>query len=147
MLASPLGIAALKTLSTQLGYETASTAAYLGVQEVARGGGFKGAIREIRTKFWKAWKSGTAFFSASQLLMFLVPLWWLQPLLDNIACLGFNTYLAMLSHDDDEEDVRTAVAEAYAVEEVAAKEVAEAEAKEAAAAEFAAVSLAPPQVG
>ena len=31
--------------------------------------------------------------------MFLIPLWWLQPLLDNLSCLAFNTYLALLSHE------------------------------------------------
>lgn len=98
-LSSPLGMAFLKTLATQVGYESLSTAAYLGAQEVARGGGMRGVARELRAKFWKTWRSGFAFFSAAQLLMFLVPVWWVQPLLDNLACLAFNTYLAMVSYD------------------------------------------------
>ena len=101
-LASPVGIAGLKTLATQLGYESASTATYLGLQEAARGGGGRGVLRELKQKFWKAWTSGVAFFSATHLLMFLVPLWWLQPILDNLSCLAFNTYLAMLSHAEEE---------------------------------------------
>ena len=103
-LASPLGIAALKTLASQLGYETLSTGAYLGLQEVARGGGVRGVLREWRHKFWRAWTSGLAFFSATHLAMFLVPIWWLQPLIDNLSCLAFNTYLALLSHEHVDAD-------------------------------------------
>ena len=129
-LASPLGIAVLKTAVSQAGYETASTAAYLGLQEAARGGGPRSILGEIRHKFWRAWKSGFAFFSAAHVLMFLVPVWWLQarhppsrprlhtrgendpfalhvrssqPLVDNLSCLAFNTYLALLSHEDIED--------------------------------------------
>jgi hypothetical protein len=101
-LSSPLGIAALKTAASQIGYESTSTAAYLGMQEAARGGGPRRILREIRQKFWRAWKSGLAFFSVTHLLIFMLPLWWLQPLLDNLSCLAFNTYLAMLSHADDD---------------------------------------------
>jgi hypothetical protein len=101
-LASPLGVAVLKTLVSQFGYETASTAAYLGLQEAARGGDARSVWRELRAKFWRAWASGVGFFSATHLLMFLLPVWWLQPLLDNLTCLAFNTYLALLSHDHDE---------------------------------------------
>lgn len=100
-LASPFGIAVLKTLASQVGYESASTAAYLGLQEAARGGGLRSVLREVRRKFWRAWTSGLAFFSITHIAMFMVPLWWMQPILDNLSCLGYNTYLAMLSYDDD----------------------------------------------
>lgn len=101
-LASRLGIAVLKTSVSQLVYESFSTAAYLGLQEAARGGGIRGVASELRRKFWRAWTSGIAFFSATHLLMFLVPIWWVQPILDNLSCLAFNTYLALLSYDGDE---------------------------------------------
>ena len=99
ILLSPLGFAALKTLVSQLGYESVSTAMYLSLQEVARGGGLQGAWRELRSKFWRAWMSGLMFFSSTHLLMFLAPVWWMQPILDNLSCLAFNTYLAVLSHE------------------------------------------------
>ena len=54
---------------------------------------------------------GVAFFSAANLLMFLLPVWWLQPVLDNLTCLVFNTYLSYVSHAtprDPEEEARLA---------------------------------------
>ncbi len=62
--------------------------------------GIRAVLREIRQKFWRAWTYGLAFFSVSHLMIFMLPIWWLQPLLDNLACLTFNTYLALLSHED-----------------------------------------------
>ena len=102
-LTSPLGIASLKTLASQAAYETTSTAAYLGLQEVMRGGGPKQIFKELKSKFWRAYRSGLAFFTAQNLLIFLLPVWWLQPIVDNLSCLGFNTYLALLSHEEEEE--------------------------------------------
>ena len=102
-LASPLGIASLKTLASQAAYETTSTAAYLGLQEGMRGGGPKQIFKELKSKFWRAYRSGLAFFTAQNLLIFLLPVWWLQPIVDNLSCLGFNTYLALLSHEEEEE--------------------------------------------
>jgi hypothetical protein len=67
--------------------------------EAARGGGVRGAWREVRAKFWRAWTTGLLLLSSSHLLMFLAPAFWMQPVLDNLGCLAFNTYLAVLSHD------------------------------------------------
>ncbi len=105
-LLSPLGAAALKTAATQLVYESASTAFYLGLQEGVRGGGVRGVWREIRSKFVRAWSRGVAFFSVAHVLMFLVPFWWLQPVVDNLSTLIFNIWLARLSYlgVDDRED-------------------------------------------
>lgn len=99
LLASPLGVAVLKTALSHGVYETFSTATYLGLQEAARGGGLRRVWREIRSKFWRAWTAGFLFFSSTHLLMFLTPVWWMQPILDNLSCLIFNTYLAVLSHE------------------------------------------------
>ena len=84
---------------SQFVYESTSTLAYLGLQEAARGGGWRRVVAEVRSKFWRAWTSGILFFSSSHLLMFLAPIWLMQPILDNLSCLAFNTYLAMLSHE------------------------------------------------
>jgi len=78
----------LKTLISQLVYESASTALYLALQEGARGGGVRSALDEVRGKFWRAWTSGLAFFSVTHSIMFLAPLWWMQPVIDNLSSLG-----------------------------------------------------------
>ena len=74
---------------------------YLGLQEASRGGGMRGVLSELRAKFWSAWTSGLLFFSGTHLLMFLAPVWWVQPIIDNLSCLVLNTYLSILSNQYD----------------------------------------------
>ena len=58
----------------------------------------RGKRRELKEKFLGTWADGVLFFSATNVLMFLLPVWWLQPVVDNLACLAFNTYLSLVSH-------------------------------------------------
>ena len=98
VLTHPLAFALGKTAVTQLVYEAASTAIYLSLQALLRGDGAAAARRELKEKFLGTWADGVLFFSATNVLMFLLPVWWLQPVVDNLACLAFNTYLSLVSH-------------------------------------------------
>ena len=93
----------LKTLISQLVYESASTVLYLALQEAVRGGGVRSALDEVRGKFWRAWASGLAFFSVTHGIMFLAPLWWMQPVIDNLSSLGESSG----SHSSTDVDCRT----------------------------------------
>jgi len=107
VLTHPLGVAVGKTAVTQLVYETFSTSSYLALQAVLRGEGWRGALAELRGKFRRVWLDGFAFFGVLHVILFVLPLWWLQPMMDNLATLVFNTYLAWYSHESpvyDEED-------------------------------------------
>lgn len=99
VLTHPLAFAFGKTAVTQLVYEAGSTAIYLTLQALLRGDGAAAARRELREKFLGTWADGVLFFSTTNLLMYLLPVWWLQPVVDNLACLAFNTYLSLVSHE------------------------------------------------
>ena len=90
----PLSLAVAKTLVSQLVFETASNALYLGLQALMRG---DSVAHELRRKFWEAWRGGLLFFTGSHLIMFMLPFWG-QVMVDNVACVAFNTYLAFISH-------------------------------------------------
>ncbi|KAJ1615824.1 hypothetical protein T492DRAFT_896756, partial [Pavlovales sp. CCMP2436] len=55
-------------------------------------------VAELQGKFFKCWCDGVIFWSAAHVVVFSMPFWWLQPIIDNTFTLFFNTYLAMLAH-------------------------------------------------
>jgi len=108
LLSHPLTIAVLKTTITQLVYETVSDAVYLAIQAGMRGRGKRDEgwreriEKELRSKFFMVWRDGLVFWSAAHMVVFLMPIWWLQPIADNAFTLIFNTYLAIVAHRDVE---------------------------------------------
>ena len=101
ILTHPIGMGAIKMLITQLVYEPTSTAAYLAMQALLKGQGWKGVRSELRTKFFSAFRDGMIYWSVALMVVFMMPFWWLQPITDNLATLFFNSYLSMLSNDGD----------------------------------------------
>lgn len=86
-----LSISVAKMVVTQLLYESASNALYLSLQALMRGMGWRGARQELRDKFFKCWRDGVVFWSAAHVVVFAMPFWWLQPIVDNTFTLFFNT--------------------------------------------------------
>jgi hypothetical protein len=74
-LTHPAAVAATKALLSQIVYETVSAASYLSLQGAMRGGGARAALAEVRSKLWRVWRDGFAFFSATYLLVFALPRW------------------------------------------------------------------------
>jgi hypothetical protein len=103
-LTHPLGVALAKMCLTQLLYETSSSTAYLALQAVAQGHGARGVARSLRTNLWRVWRDGLAFWSTAHLVVFALPAWWMQPVVDNLATLVFNTYLALVAHAETDAD-------------------------------------------
>lgn len=97
-LTHPASLAATKALLSQIVYESATAVAYLGLQAYMRGGGAAEAWAEVRAKFWRVWVDGLAFFSATYLVVFALPHYSMQVVVDNIASLVFNMYLSHVSH-------------------------------------------------
>ena len=97
-LTHPLGMATVKMIITQLVYEPVSSAAYLSIQALLKGKGWKGARKELKDKMWTAWTDGLIYWSFAHMFVFMMPFWWLQPIADNVATLFFNSYLSMLSN-------------------------------------------------
>lgn len=86
-----LTISVGKMVVTQLLYESTSNALYLSLQAVFRGMGWRGVKAELRAKFVKCWLDGVVFWSAAHVVVFAMPFWWLQPIVDNTFTLFFNT--------------------------------------------------------
>ncbi|KAG8461879.1 hypothetical protein KFE25_013898 [Diacronema lutheri] len=97
-LTNRLTVSVGKMIVTQVVYESASNALYLALQAAFRGMGWNGVLTELRHKFFKCWCDGVLFWSAAHVVVFAMPFWWLQPIVDNTFTLFFNTYLAMLAH-------------------------------------------------
>jgi len=97
-LTHPAAVAAMKALLSQLVYETLSAISYLSMQVAMRGGGLQGILSEVRGKLWHVWRDGLAFFSATYMIVFALPRWWMQLVVDNIACLLFHTYMSHVSY-------------------------------------------------
>jgi hypothetical protein len=103
-LSHPLSVALSKTAITQLVYESVSNLAYLAMQAAFRGGGRSEIVAQIRGKFFSVWVDGLLFWSAAHMVVFLMPIWWLQPIADNLFTLVFNTYLSTRAYESVEED-------------------------------------------
>ena len=82
----------------ELLYETTSDSAYLAMQAALRGGGMRGVAAELRAKLWQLRRDGLLFWSAAHIVVFSMPLWWLQPIADNFLTLLFNVYQSLLAH-------------------------------------------------
>ena len=85
-----------------------------------KGGGLRACGREIKAKLMTAWRDGLVYWSCAHLVVFSIPVWWLQPLADNVATLFFNAYLSVLANkeiDEDEVEVEGAGAGAGKEEE------------------------------
>lgn len=95
-LGHPAVLAVAKTVATQLVYETASAAAYLALQAALQGRSAAGALRR---NLRAVWLNGAAFWSVAHVLVFSLPAWWMQPIMDNLFTLCFNTYLATVAHE------------------------------------------------
>uniref|UniRef100_A0A7S0PXS7 Uncharacterized protein n=1 Tax=Coccolithus braarudii TaxID=221442 RepID=A0A7S0PXS7_9EUKA len=98
VLTHPISVAVGKAIITQALYETTSNAAYLSMQAGLRGRGWRGVMAELRGKFWTVWRDGLIFWSGCFVVVFAMPIWWLQPIMDNLFTLFFNTYLAMMAY-------------------------------------------------
>jgi len=98
VLTNTLTITAVKTIITQLVYETSSNAAYLSIQAWLRGGGWRAIGAELSSKFLGVWWDGVIFWSFAHIVVFSMPIWWLQPIADNLFTLVFNTYLAFVAY-------------------------------------------------
>mmetsp|Transcript_3874 Transcript_3874/g.8139 ORF Transcript_3874/g.8139 Transcript_3874/m.8139 type:complete len:261 (+) Transcript_3874:3-785(+) len=94
----PIAVSVGKTAITQLMYESLSNAVYLSLQAAFRREGFAGVVRELKSKFFRSWIDGVYFWSFAHMVVFLMPIWWLQPIVDNLFTLVFNTYLAFLAN-------------------------------------------------
>ncbi|KAL3899812.1 MAG: hypothetical protein SGPRY_012581 [Prymnesium sp.] len=81
-----------------------SNALYLALQAGMRGRGeldedcSRRIANELRMKFFSVWRDGLMFWSAAHIVVFAMPIWWLQPIVDNIFTLIFNVYLAIAAH-------------------------------------------------
>ena len=87
-----------KMAVTQLVYETSSDSAYLAMQAALRGAGLRGVLAELRAKLWTLRKDGLVYWSLAHLALFSIPIWWMQPIADNITTMIFNIYQSFLSH-------------------------------------------------
>jgi len=99
----PFTQAFAKMMITQLVYEPVSSGAYLVIQALLKGLGWRGAISEMRRKLYGAWRDGLVYWSLAHVCIFMIPYWWLQPLADNVATMFFNAYLSILSNDESKE--------------------------------------------
>lgn len=102
-LTHPISVTLLKTAITQLVYETTSNAVYLALQAAMRRGKpgetrLRRIITELRSKLFGVWRDGLIFWSAAHVVVFAMPIWWLQPIMDNLFTLMFNTYLAITAY-------------------------------------------------
>jgi|EP00966_Prymnesium_polylepis_P219949 hypothetical protein len=102
-LTHPVSVTLLKTAVTQLVYETTSNAVYLALQAAMRRGKpgetrLKRIVAELRGKLFGVWRDGLIFWSAAHIVVFAMPIWWLQPIMDNLFTLMFNTYLAITAY-------------------------------------------------
>ena len=70
----------MKALLSQLVYETLSAISYLSMQVAMRGGGLQGILSEVRGKLWHVWRDGLAFFSATYMIVFALPRWYVPHL-------------------------------------------------------------------
>lgn len=111
-LTHPLGMATAKMFITQLVYEPVSSGAYLAIQALLKGQGWKGVRKELKEKLWTAWTDGLIYWSFAHMAVFLMPFWWLQPIADNVATLFFNSYLSLLSNGGLENDGEESLVEA-----------------------------------
>lgn len=68
------------------------------MQAALRGGGMRGVAAELRAKLWQLRRDGLLFWSAAHIVVFSMPLWWLQPIADNFLTLLFNVYQSLLAH-------------------------------------------------
>jgi len=98
VLTNPIAVTVAKTAITQVVYETTSNTVYLSLQALLRGGGRRGVVAELRGKFFKVWRDGLLFWSAAHIVVFSMPIWWMQPITDNFFTLIFNAYLAYVSN-------------------------------------------------
>jgi hypothetical protein len=98
LLTNPLSATVVKTAITQVVYETTSNGVYLSMQALLRGGGRRGVAAELRNKFFSVWRDGLIFWSMAHMVVFSMPIWWMQPIADNFFTLLFNTYLAYVSN-------------------------------------------------
>jgi hypothetical protein len=73
------------------------------VQALFRGGGRREIGEELASKFWSVWRDGLVFWTGAHMVVFLMPIWWLQPIADNLFTLAFNTYLSIRAYEDDGE--------------------------------------------
>ena len=87
-----------KMMVTQLVYETSSDSAYLAMQAALRGAGLRGVLAELSAKLWTLRKDGLVYWSLAHLALFSIPIWWMQPIADNITTMIFNIYQSFLSH-------------------------------------------------
>ena len=55
-------------------------------------------------KFWSVWRDGLVFWSGAHMVVFLMPIWWLQPIADKLFTLAFNTYLSLRAYEDDDDE-------------------------------------------
>ena len=53
---------------------------------------------ELRAKLWTLRRDGLAYWSVMHLALFSIPVWWVQPIADNISTMIFNIYQSFLSH-------------------------------------------------
>jgi hypothetical protein len=69
-----------------------------GSQALLRGGGMRAVGKELRSKLFDVWRDGLVFWSFAHVVVFSMPIWWLQPIVDNLFTLVFNTYLACVAY-------------------------------------------------
>ena len=79
-------------------YDTVSDVMYLALQVVLRGGGARAVVLELRAKLWTLRRDGCLFWSLAHVALFSIPVWWLQPIADNLTSIVFNVYQSLLSH-------------------------------------------------
>ena len=88
-LTHPLTIASVKMVITQCVYEPASSATYLSVNTVLRGGGLRAVRRELRSKLFGVWRTGLAFKSTTSIVAFMMPFWWMSIVVDSVGTVLF----------------------------------------------------------
>ena len=97
-LTSHASITCAKTAVTTGVYDTASDAVYLALQAALRGGGARGIAAELRAKLWTLRRDGLVFWSMAHMALFSIPVYWMQPIADNLTTIIFNTYQSLLAH-------------------------------------------------
>ena len=68
------------------------------LQVILRGGGLQEVGAELRSKLFDVWRASLIFWLFAHAIVFSIPVWWLQPMVDNLFTFGFNVYLALAAH-------------------------------------------------